>query len=256
MWLACLAHLDLGYLLYTTFSHTERRPKFRAVIPLDSIVSRSTLRTLFLYFQSCVFGGQADRTIYDPSDFVFAPCHDGRIMQSSGNTVEAAYVAQFALDTANAEDRSWLEGRDEVHEPLAHSPEQQAALATRFDDWAVSAAVSINNPAVCNAEWLAEYGGFGRSHNTDIGSILARIWKRSGGALSRGEMDHLWDGVDALDGFYCARKYGGAVKADRIQRLMQAIHTELNAEQERHLRGKLLAERLRTLRAKNKNATS
>jgi hypothetical protein len=199
-----------------------------------------------LYAQQHLLGGQGDRTIYDPADFVYAPCFGGRMV--SGDGAPLAVDDVIANTVVPAADLGWLNGTPAQPKAAPHTPQQAANLASRFTDWTVGSGVDVSNPDLCSPSWLADYGGGGRSHNADIGAIMARIWKRCGGRLGVGEMSALYDQVDALAGMYCQRKYGDANKMNRISRIMRDIATTPNAEQERQIEDDLLASRLRTLR--------
>ena len=245
---ARLGDEGIGYLLYSTFSNTAQRPKFRVVIPLDQIADRRTLRLAYLYAQRYILAGQGDASIYDPADFVFAPCFTGRILQRDGDPLGVDEIEQCEVDPTNI---AWIDAIKPPVMPDAHTPERAASFAGRMASWTVGSGVSITNPAICNPEWIADYGGVGRSHNADIGSILAKVWKMSGGGLGVGEMAVLYDEVDALDGNYCGRKYGQANKMDRIKRVMRSIHTAPNTAQDRQASLSLLAERMTAQKARH-----
>lgn len=227
---ASLARFGFAYLLYPTFSHTPSLPKFRVVIPLAELAERRDLRLATLYLNQALLGGQADQSIYDPSDFVFGPCHAGQALLGAGQPLQIADAADYVDAEGLASDlavQAWIEGKAEAAETAVQpSPEQAAAIARRMDTWTVKTGLSIANPALCHPHWLGDYGAPGRSHNDDIGSIMSKVWKRSGGSLTLGEMADLYDQVDALAGHYCARKYGEARKLDRVRRIMRGITAE------------------------------
>ena len=79
-------------------------------------------------------------------------------------------------------------------------------------------------------------------------------------AATLGDVAELYDQVDALDGSYCARKYGEARKLDRLRRIMRGITPEPvksrsdlreSPAQDQHAKEEEIADRLRRLRAKN-----
>lgn len=64
------------FFMYTSFSHTDQKPKFRVVIETDQDITRTEMLKLSMYLNWKAFGQQADLSICDPGDFVFAPPHD------------------------------------------------------------------------------------------------------------------------------------------------------------------------------------
>jgi hypothetical protein len=68
-WLKIIRNQD------TSYSHTSARPKFRVVIDIDRPITRTEAAKLFMWLDWSVLGRQADASIYDPADFIFAPPH-------------------------------------------------------------------------------------------------------------------------------------------------------------------------------------
>ena len=68
-----LRQLGLSHFIYTSFSHSAAKPKFRVIIDTNRLMTRLELLRLAVYSYWCLFGQQADLSIYDPGDFLFAP---------------------------------------------------------------------------------------------------------------------------------------------------------------------------------------
>ncbi len=243
-----LAEAGLAHLMYETFSSSALLPKFRLIVPLDGLATRHKLRTLFLWMQDHILFGQADGTIYDPSDFVFGPCFLGSIVQADGAVLPIDSSIEWVMTAISAEDQEWLdEFGHEGGAPSGQTPEQRLATTERMRTWVVTAGMSINDPAVCNPEWLTKYANDPPSHNEEIGRVMSRIWKRSGGLLGIGDMVALYEQVDALAGGYCADKYHHDGMMDRLTRIMKTIPTAPDKQQQRRIENDRLATRLRTL---------
>lgn len=52
-------------------------------------------------------------------------------------------------------------------------------------------------------------------------SLLAKVWRKTGGTLSRGEMEQVFDQVDQTGGMYFARNHGAAKRREVLDWVMR-----------------------------------
>lgn len=215
-----------AYFMYTSFSHTPEKPKFRVVIDTDRDLTRVEMLHVAVWLNWIALGQQADLSIYDPGDFVFAPPHDPTCMErlSAGPlVVDAALAEQRQL--AQHYPGSWTKYvvQKQPRQPRANpTPERAAALKQRREDQTVRSEMGIENPAVFNPAW----GDFYRqritsgSHFETMRSLLGMVWAKTGGALSYGEVDRILRQIDATAGDYFIRQHGEEKAAAMIGWLM------------------------------------
>lgn len=212
----------LSFFIYTSYSHTPEKPKFRVVIDTDRDLTRTEMLRIAVWLNWVAFGQQADLSIYDPGDFVFAPPHNM-------SSVEHLHGQPLVVDAALAEQRSL-----EEHHPFIWSkyvarkepqqvspkptPEQTTAMEKRRADRTARPEMRIENPAVFNPAWAGFYRDriTNGSHWETMRSLLGMVWAKVGGSLSYGELDHILRQIDATDGGYLIRQYGEHKAADLI----------------------------------------
>lgn len=212
---AGLASLLLGkpsveHFTYTSFSHTPGRRKVRLVAATDRDVTRAESADLFVLINEVVLGGQGDASIYDAGDMIYAPPHRTEITVTNG--------VPLPIDALLERARRLKAERPELSKPFqkqakpvrAAAPEELAAMHARIADRSAREGFGgIDDPAVFNPAWRGDYPmtAVQGSHYATMLSLLGRVWRKTGGRLSYGEMHEVFDQIDALGGFYMARNY-------------------------------------------------
>ncbi|WP_144440011.1 hypothetical protein [Methylobacterium sp. AMS5] len=218
--------LGCAYFMYTSFSHSPAKPKFRVVIDVDRDMTRPETLRVAIWLNWTAFGRQADLSIYDPGDFVFAPPNVSTTMEHL-NAPPLSVDAALARQTLTQEHHpgSWT-AYVEVKQPKppkeAPSPEQVTAMLQRRADRTIRPDIGLDNPAVFNPAWADMYCNciVGRSHWETMGALLGMVWAKTGGGLTYGELEHLFQGIDATDSGYFVRQHGEQKAAELIDWIM------------------------------------
>lgn len=218
--------LGLSYFMYTSFSHTPDKPKFRVVIDTDRHLTRPEMLRVAVCLNWTVFGQQADLSIYDAGDFVFAPPHITTVMErlhAMPLSVDAALAQQAQLQEQHP--GSWTR-YVAMKEPRAvqalPTPAQAEAMVQRLADSTARQEISISNPATFNPAWADLYRQriTEGSHWKTMRSLLGMVWAKTGGTLSYGEMDHILREIDATASNYLIHHHGEAKAAELIEWIM------------------------------------
>ncbi|KAB1068936.1 hypothetical protein [Methylobacterium soli] len=223
---AALDARGLTYFMYTSFSHTAEKPKFRVVIDTDRDLTRVEMLRIAVLLNRVAFGQQADLSIYDPGDFVFAPPHNTTVTEHLRGlplTVDAALAEQHQLEQHYP--CIWTKYVAQKQTPEARiepTPEQVAAMKQRRADRTARPEMVIDNPTVFNQAWAGFYREriTNRSHFETMRSLLGMVWAKTAGALSYGEVDQILRQIDATAGGYFIRQHGEQKAADLIDWLM------------------------------------
>ena len=199
---ASLKALNKSYLLYTSFSHKPEHPKFRAILPLERDFTWEEIWYAYQYFNPHV-NYQADGAIYDPGDHLYCPPYNSDIRCNlDGDCV-----------FASEQDRSQPygdRGKNKVKTVAKKLTDEELAHYTKMlESEEVSDDVSIHNPKICRASWLEDHVNLHKdqSHQNTMLSTLTRIWLRSNGNLTYGDMKLLHDQLDGLYHNYIRNKY-------------------------------------------------
>ena len=223
---AALDVMGFSYFMYTSFSHTPEKPKFRVVIDTDRDLSRTEMVRIAVWLNAIAFGGQADLSVYDPGDFLFAPPYNATV-------VERLHARPMSVDEALAQQALLQERHPGIWTPYLtkkgprppRAPQtaaQTADASERRADRGVRSEVGIDNAAVFNPAWRPLYKTciVGDSHYETMRSLLGMVWAKTGGKLSYGEMDRLLRQIDATDGDHFIRAHGERKAADLIDWIM------------------------------------
>lgn len=212
--------------MYSSFSHTNAKPKFRVVIETDRDISRAEMAKMAIYLNWEVFGQQADLSIYDPGDFVFAPPHQGISldqMQGCPLDVAAMLGRQAVLQVSAPQSVGAYVAAKQPRAPTKPpSQAQLRAMAAKSGDLSVRPDVTISNARVFNPVWADLYRqcGGASSHWETMRSILGMVWVKNGGDLTYGEMDLILREIDTTADGYYVNKYGEAGISEVLTWLM------------------------------------
>lgn len=215
---AKLEALGLEGLVHTTFSHTEAKPKLRAILPLieprriavytgrplHGVFDRRAWKGYYLGVAKMVGAGTADPSCSDPVRLFYLPAH------KPGAPYEWRYVEGKPLDLRTV--TPWAPPRATRTYAPSDGP-IRASLAR------ITVALSVI-PASCgylewrNAVWAIHSAVHG-TPDEEAGRRLAEEWSQSCPALFEQEtFDDLWDAADPEGGITIntllsiARKYG------------------------------------------------
>jgi hypothetical protein len=218
-----LESLGVRHFMYTSYSHTSEQPKFRAVIEIDRPVTRGEMLRLAIFLNWTSFGQQADLSIYDPGDFIFAPPYRSTTVERiDGGPLRVDDILAQQRELQQTHPESWTT-YIEVKQPKPPRTPKTVVQAldgeAHMADLSVRPEIGIENPRVFNPAWVDLYRTtvVGGSHWQTMRSLLGMVWAKSQGRLSYGEMDHLLRQIDATGGNYFSLKYKESGIADIIQ---------------------------------------
>lgn len=223
---SALDGLGCSYFMYTTFSHTAKKPKFRVVIDTDRDLTRVEMLRVAVWLNWTVFGQQADLSIYDPGDFIFAPPHSATVterLRAAPMSVAAALAKQSILQEQHPGSWSpYLAQKQPRPSQPAPSRDQSSAIERRPANMSVRDHVEIGNPAIFNPAWADFYRDrvVNGSHWETMRSVLGMVWAKASGDLTRGEMDHILRQIDATAHNYFMTRHGEQKAADLIDWIM------------------------------------
>lgn len=218
--------LGCAYFMYTTFSHTAEKPKFRVVIDTDRDLTRAEMLRVAVWLNWTVFGQQADLSIYDPGDFIFAPPYAATVterLRAAPLTVDTALAEQMVLQEQHP--GSWAayiaQKQPRPSQPMP-SHGQPPAIRSASADMSVRDGVEIGNPAIFNSAWANFYRNrvVEGSHWKTMRSLLGMVWAKTSGDLTRGEVDHILRQIDATANDYFLTHHGEQKAADLIDWIM------------------------------------
>lgn len=196
---------------YRTFSSSPGRPKFRLACETDRNLTRAEMLDIFVLADERAFGGQGDGSIYDPGDHLFGPPHDTETTAMHGVPLPVDALLAAARELKAARPDLWARFETKAAKRVrAATSEELAAMRARIADRSTRGGfVGIDDPAVFNPAWRDDYPMtvVQGSHYHTMLSLLGRVWRKTGGGLSHGEMREVFDQIDALGGLYMARNY-------------------------------------------------
>lgn len=220
--------LNTSFFTYTSFSHTPEKPKFRLVIAIDRLITRTEMLRMFVWINATILGGQGDASIYDPGDFIFAPPHQTLTSESMDGlplAVDDILRHEIALRLTRPDLwASYFEQRQPKvpRVPRALTAEQAQQIELRKADMTCRPEIGIASHDVFNPAWTSLYRDavVGGSHWETMRSVLAMVWAKNFGDLTRGEMERIFGEIDATDAAYFMLKHGSAKRAELIDWIM------------------------------------
>ena len=223
---SALDRLGCSYFMYTTFSHTAEKPKFRVVIDTDRDLTRAEMLRIAVWLNWTALGQQADLSIYDPGDFIFAPPHSATVterLRVLPLNVDAALAQQSLLQEQHPGSwNAYIAQKQPRPSQPAPSRGQHSAIERHPVDMTVRDDIEIGNPAIFNPAWADFYRNcvVNRSHWETMRSVLGMVWAKTSGDLTRGEMDHILCQIDATANGYFMTHHGEQKAADLIDWIM------------------------------------
>lgn len=220
--------LTPSYFCYTSYSHTPEKPKFRVVVEIDRDITRAEMLRMFVWLNWAVLGGQGDPSIYDTGDFIFAPPHSTQTRESmSGGPLGVDDILAREATLRQTVPECWAsyithqQPRKQA-QPRTLTPAEQQQIDARIADLSARPEITISNPAIFNPAWTCLYAAkvTGGSHWETMRSLLCMVWAKSGGALSRGEMERIFHEIDATDLGYFLANHGPAKMSDLLDWVM------------------------------------
>ncbi len=214
--------------LFTYTSHSDRpeKRKFRVCTETDRDIAREEAGAMFVWLDRHVFGGQGDASIYDPADFLFAPPHRSEALERDGKPL-AVDPLLWRVPNREKDPDLWSKfgpSQEERREVRAPTPEEAAAMRAKIAAIETRTGFGgIDDPRVFNPDWRPLYPAkaVNGSHWETMRSLLAKAWWKTGGDLTRGEMERLFDEIDGLDAFYFAFHYDRAKRDEVISWVMR-----------------------------------
>lgn len=211
-----LEALGLSYMLYTSYSHTTAKHKVRIIVPINRDATWQEMGDIFARL-NVYFDYQLDGSIYDPGDHLYGPTFGGERREWFGGQsldVDAA----LALELTDEAQAYAQRGNEETKSTRREwSPEEVATYKAKIADETVAMNISIENPKVFNPDWfdLIDRCYNGGSHRQTLLGIMSKVWLKSKGELSFGEMRTIQQEIDSRWNCYCASHYGrGALESD------------------------------------------
>jgi len=233
--------LDLSYFTYTSYSDTQNQRKFRLVMDISRLITRDENRQLAVFFDQHVFDGQADTSIYDPSDFLYAPPHHTTITSNVGGSLDTDVILEIVAGDPVMNARAIELRVDSNKSTYVATPAVYASLRRQANTYTVSVGVSKHNPRYYNPDWDNDTK---QSHWERMRSKMGKVWLKSKGTLTYGEMEIIATEIDACDSFYFNRNHGNGRLREIIKWVMdQAVSPSSPTPNE------ILASRLADLRS-------
>lgn len=195
---------------YTSYSSSDERRKFRLLGETDRNLTRREMLDIFVLADERVFGGQGDGSIHDRGDFVYGPPHHTEVTVVHGAPLPVDALLAQARDLRAARPELWAPFEKAAKPALTATPEELEATRARMADHSARLEFGgIDDPAVFNPAWRDDYPMtvVQGSHYATMLSLLGRVWRKTGGRLSHGEMLIVFDEIDALAGYYMKRNY-------------------------------------------------
>lgn len=224
-----LEDLGLSFFLYPSFSHDEDgRHKFRVVIDTDRALSWDECFRVAGVLGYEVFGQQGDFSIYDKGDHLYGPAARfgcGALSPGEPLVVDAVLARWDALPAGY---RLSLRQASAGTAPRQSGPTRDLTPeeAERFQKLRSSQKIrpftTLKNPRLWNPDWNGDYRAkvAGGSHWQTMRALLGRIWMKSSGTLTAGEMEKLFREIDAQDGGYFQSTYDDAKLAELLDFIM------------------------------------
>lgn len=205
------------FFTYTTWSSLPDHRKFRVVFDTSRWLTREEMLRCHVALNELVYGRQGDASIYDPGDMIFGPPHDAEATRHEGAPLDVDRLLALEAALREAEPEAIAARYDPKPRVVARravaplTPEREAAARARIADAAVRTGfLGIDDPAVFNPLWRDDFArtAIQGSHYATMLSLLGRVWRKTGGTLSHGEMLAVYEGIDATGSFYMRGKYG------------------------------------------------
>lgn len=206
-----LTELGLSYILYTSFSHLKKngRHKVRILVPISRNVDYDTMFLVYVWL-NYILSYQLDGSIYDPGDHLYGPTYDGEYREWLGGQALNVDVVLAKIEGLPSDALQFAQrAKTKVKASRTLTPEEIEQYKSKVADTSVGRNVSLDNPAICNPKWLIDADALYKdgSHRQTLMGIMSRIWLKSKGSLSFGDMQSLQYDVDARWGYYCQRTY-------------------------------------------------
>lgn len=210
-----------AWFTYTSFSSKPDHPKFRVVIDTSRALTRAEAAGVFCWLNLHVLNQQGDSSIYDDGDYLYAPpCNTAWQVGGDQPLDVDAVLAEITADPAlYATVQRTSRPQRAPARPL--TPDQAVRLGEQMAVLIPAEGVSIDNPAVFNPAWTDDYRNCTGSHWETMRSILGRVWLKSGGTLTLGDMLTIGRQVDATAGLYFLTKYGESRLRDLVRFTMR-----------------------------------
>ena len=197
-----LEETGIRYFLYTTYSHGPDKHKFRLVMPVSRHLTNDEAASVFSVFNWHLFCGQGDASIYDRGDHIYGPPYSGIIENHNSENGVALDVDGY-LELSNQLPFAARPAKRRTQNRSRHSSTRDiSATAGQLEDQQVRAYVSIFNNEIWDMRWTGDYAAKVKngSHWETMRTLLGRVWRRTRGSLSHGEMSVIFDQIDATDG--------------------------------------------------------
>lgn len=211
---------DCPFFIYTTRSHTDECHRFRILMSVDRHISRSEAQKIAVWMNKTVMSGQADTSVYDPTDFIYTPPYGSQYRRRyDGQPLDVNRIFSEA-DVLLDDEPHLLVGGSKQGPKRAQSNISNAVRSGSFsdavNDTSIRPEISISNPDIFHPSWLDLYRN-PSSHWDAMRCILGKVWKMTDAGLTYGEMAHLFVEIDATKGGYFQTKYG----ADKTNELLR-----------------------------------
>lgn len=226
---AILRELGLSFMLYTSYSHTPKKHKVRIIIPISREATWAEMFDVFARLNK-MYDYQLDGSIYDPGDHLYGPTFAGERREwFGGGSLDVDAVLSLAL---SEEDHRYAQRGDErtIRARREWSPEEIQEYKLKIADESVTVDVTIENPKIFNPKWREDVETLykGGSHRQTLLGVMSKVWIKSKGGLSLGDMKAVQREVDALWGYYCERIYGRASLDEDLRSAMTLIPSDAN----------------------------
>lgn len=210
---------DAGYnhFIYTTFSHTAAKHKYRGLIEISRPMTFDEAYNVNVVL-NVLFNGQLDSAIFNPGNYLYGPGPASTVItHTSGAALDVDQVLAM-FDEMNVAAGGAL-ARPARANKTTHTEAEIAEIYSRMTDDSQSGMVSIHNPVYFRPEWFADITNpylEDSRHQTMFG-LLCRCVVKAGNGLTAGDLAVLAREIDAEWGNYFIDTYG-QVELQRVIR--------------------------------------
>jgi hypothetical protein len=216
----------VAFFAYQTYSATDDRNKCRIIFDVTRKLTNAEAHRILSLLSQLWFAGDLDLSCYSVGDQFYGPPADPRRHTMSSSHDEPLDVDGWLAqcDQAQQQNPQWFQPLPKPKPARPLSPAQAGIVAllislrtTLRDDR------TIENPNFYRPEWRGEYAAtsVNGSHWETMRSLLGRLWLKSGGSFTWGEMERALDAIDAEAGGYFRRTYNKSKADDLIEFTMR-----------------------------------
>lgn len=224
-----LRSIGVSYLLYTSYSHRPEKHKVRILCPVSRHPTWAEMNDVFARLNEA-FDYQLDGSIYDPGDHLYGPTYGGESrLWLGGQSLDVDAVLGLPLSEEAAQYARQIDGRTTKRREW--SEDDLAEYKAKITDESIDHTITVENPVVFNPAWFELLDSLYKGgHRQSLLGVMAKVWLKSKGTLTIGDMRAIQFELDMRWGLYCARTYGKAALDSDLRSSMTIAVSEDSPE--------------------------